>query len=109
MSVGLQMALFGKIILLSNVSRTTLHVSPCLKVFDLGNTSYSLRNNEDILITSDGTWSLAVSFSIPVYFPFSDFPLFHLASCSSSTFCVIVIYDSLTDLHVFSSDIWLEF
>jgi len=70
MSVGLQMALFGKIILLSNVSHTTLHISPCLKIFDLGNASYCLRNNEDILITSDGSWSFAVSFSIPVYFPF---------------------------------------
>jgi hypothetical protein len=108
MSVALQMALFGKIILLPNVSHTTLHISPCLKIFDLGNASYCLRNNEDILITSDGSWSLAVSFSIPVYFPFSDFPLFHLSFCWSFKFCVIMIRNSLTDLRVFSSDIWVE-
>jgi len=75
------MALFGKIILLSYISHTTRHITPCLKVFDLGNASHFLRNNEDILIASDGSWSVAVSFSLTVYFPFSGSPLFHLASC----------------------------
>ena len=50
------------------------------KFFDMGNASQCLRNDENVLITSDCSWSVAVPCNIIVYLPFPDFPLFHLAS-----------------------------